>query len=215
MQGIEIAPLEDEDIDMGVVSEEGAVPERSIGGQVLERKGLVSLETQLPLVKTPSETVRSERVPPKVTRTYSKKSSTVAALGTVDLAASPTTPRQRRVVLTVSEPVLHYCSVSPIIPPSPLPLGGDHSLEEDYLDKRPLQIWVNATCLRRRLRLDCQRLEDRAVRERPVCPADTALVRVVNLNAYAQGQAPRITQGVGVRASDILFVSVVLGFRRS
>ena len=199
---------------MGVMSKEEVVPERSIGGQVPEQKGFVSSETKLPLVETPSETVRSKRIPPKVTRTYSKNSLTVAALGTVDLTASHTTPKQRRVVLTVSEPVVPQCSASLVIPPSPLPLGGDHSLDKDYLDKRPLQIWVNAVCSRRRLRLDCQRLDDGAVRERPVRPADTALVRVVNLDAYARGQAPRITWGVGVRASVILFVSVILGFRR-
>ena len=213
MQGIESAPLEDEDIDMGVISEEEAVPERLIGGQVPEQRGFVPLETELPLVEAPSESVRNERVPPKVTRTYSKKSSAVVASGTVDSTVSPTTPKQRRVILTVSEPILPQRSASLVMPPSPLPSGGDNSLDKDYLGEWPLQIWVNATCLCRRLHLDRQRLDDGAVRERPVHPADTALVRVVNLHACARGQAPRITWGVGVRASDILFVSVVLGFQ--
>ena len=58
--------------------------------------------------------------------------------------------------------------------------------------------------------MDRQRLDDGAVRVRPVRAADTALVRVTNLSAYARGQAPRFTWGVGARASDILFVSLVL-----
>ena len=58
--------------------------------------------------------------------------------------------------------------------------------------------------------MDRQRLNDGAVRVRPVHSADTVLVRVVNLSAYARGQAPCFTQRVGARALDILFVSLSL-----
>ena len=163
MQGIESAPLDDEDIAMGVVSEEEVIPGRSADVQIPERRGPVSSETWLPLVEMPSKTVRSKRVPPKVTRTYSKKSSREVASGVVDLAASPTTPRQWRVVLTVSKPVLSHRPTSPPVPPSPLPSGGDHSSDKDYLEEWPLQIQVNVTCLHRRLRLDRQRLDNGAV----------------------------------------------------
>ena len=54
--------------------------------------------------------------------------------------------------------------------------------------------------------MDRQHLDDRAVRVKPVCSTDTALVRVVDLGAYVRGQAPLFTQGLGSRASDILFV---------
>ena len=202
MQGIEEASVED--VDMEDVSE-GVVPEGLAGDH--------TLETQLPSVEVLSEVVRSERVSPKVTRTYSKKSSKEVALGVGGVTVSPSTPRQRKVILTVSEPVVSHCSVSPPVPTSPLPSGGDHSSDEDYLEERPLQIWVNATRSRRRLRLDRQRLDDGAVRERPICPADTVLTRVVNLSAYARGQAPRITWGVGARATNILFVGGTHGFR--
>ena len=56
--------------------------------------------------------------------------------------------------------------------------------------------------------MDRQRLYNGVVRVRPVHSADIALVRVVNLSAYARGQAPRFTRGVENRASDILFVSL-------
>ena len=85
---------------------------------------------------------------------------------------------------------------------------GDHSSDGDYLEERPSHVWVNASRSRRKLRMDRQRLDDGAVRVRPVRAADTALVRVTNPSAYARGQAPRFTRGVGARASDILFVSL-------
>ena len=200
MRGIEGAPVED--IEMEDVSE-GVVPEGLTGDH--------PSETQLPSVEVLSEVVRSERVPRKVTRTYSKKSLKEVASGGGDVTVSLSTPKQRKVILTVSEPVVSHRSVSPPVPPLPLPLGGDHSSDEDYLEERPLQIWVNATRLRRKLRLDHQRLDNGAVWERPIRPADTALTRVVNLSAYVRGQAPRITWGVGARATDILFVSGIHG----
>ena len=61
---------------------------------------------------------------------------------------------------------------------------GDHSSDGDYLEERPSHIWVNASRSRRKLRMDRQRLDDGAVRVRPMCSADTVLVRVVNLSAY-------------------------------
>ena len=103
------------------------IPKRLTGGQVPEQRGPVPSETQLPLVEVPSETVRGERVPPRVIRTYSKKSSREVALGVVDTSVLPTTPRQRKMIFTVSEPTLPHRSVSPIVPPSPLPLEDDHS----------------------------------------------------------------------------------------
>ena len=135
MQGIESASLDDEDVDMGGVSKEGVIPKRSTGSQVPEQRGPVPSEIQLPSVEVPSETVRGERVPPKVIRTYSKKSSREVTSGIVGTSALPTTPRQWKVILTVSKPTLPHHSISPIVPPLPLPLEGDHSSDEDYLDK--------------------------------------------------------------------------------
>ena len=150
MRDIESAPLEDEDIDMGVVSDGEAVSERLTGGHVPEQQSFASLEIEPPLVEAPSESVRSERAPPKVIRTYSKKAPTLFTSGIVESTVSPASPKQRKVILTVSEPVLPPRPTSPVMPPSPSPLGGDHSSDKDYLDERPLQIWVNATRSRQR-----------------------------------------------------------------
>ena len=84
MRGIEGAPVED--IELEDVSER-VVPEGLVGGH--------PSETQLPSEEVSSEVVRSERVPPKVTRTYSKKSSKEVASGGGDVTVLLSTPKQR------------------------------------------------------------------------------------------------------------------------
>ena len=153
-----------------------------------------------------------ENVPQRrpVIRTYSKKAAGTAVLGVPSAVSATDTPRPvvHKVILHVNEPAPSVPSSfsGPPKPPSPVPSGGDHTSDEDYLDERPSHIWVNASRSRRGLRLDRQHLDDGAVRVRPVRSADTALVRVVNLGAYARGQAPRFTRGLEVRSTDILFV---------
>ena len=148
-------------------------------------------------------------------RTYSKRPTGVTTSETKESVTVPAVvTHQCRVFLKVSEPAAPHPPSSPSVLSSPLPSGGDHSSDEDYLEERPLHIWVNATRSRRKLRLDRQRLDDGALREQLVRPADKALGRVINLMAYAQGQAPRFTRGLGGQASDILFVSLPSWFPR-
>ena len=119
-------------------------------------------------------------------------------------------PIKQKVILHVNTPVpqVSPSSGGPSVAPSLSPSGGDHSSDGDYLEEHPSHIWVNASRSRWKLHMDRQQLDDGAVRVRRVRSADTALVRVVNLSAYVQGQAPRFTWRVGARASDILFVSL-------
>ena len=151
---------------------------------------------------------------PRVTKTYLKKSTGTLEAGTKGppVTAELPHPTKHKVTLHVTAPVSSDSpsSAGPPVPPSPSPSLGDHSSDGDYLEEHPSHIWVNASRSRWKLRMDRQCLDDGAVRVWPVRAADTALVRVTNLSAYARGQAPRFTWGVGARASDILFVSLVL-----
>ena len=214
MEGIRGSPSGGEDFGMEVSKVEVA-PEGVVRKATSTVEVKPTSETVLPPVVESSGPVAESRRPPRVIRTYSKKPAGVMTSETKELGTVPTVVApQRRVFLKVSEPAPPHPPSSLSVLSSPLPSGGDHSSDEDYLEERPLQIWVNATRSRRKLRLDRQRLDDGALRERPVRPADTALGRVVNLMAYARGQAPRFTRGLGSQASDILFVSQSSQFPR-
>ena len=135
-----------------------------------------------------------------VVRTYSKKvlgtvALEMAALGTVASRENPSTlsesPTRRCITLQVTKPIVQ----SSLSPPSPPPMGSDHSsdgnyvakpsLDKGYLDERPSQIWVNVHHSHCKVWYNCQWLDNGVVRVRPVRSLDTALVQVINLEAYA------------------------------
>ena len=213
MEGVAQVAGSEEDIEMTSEGED-VVPAESVENVAVEPRVEAPAERALPqeVMVQPSGDVPSR---PRVLKTYSKKSTGTVEAGTKGPSGTAELPRPAipKVTLRVTAPALSDSpsSAGPPVPPSPSPSMGDHSSDGDYLEERPSHIWVNASRSRRKLRMDRQRLDDGAVRVRPVRAADTALVRVTNLSAYARGQAPRFTWGVGVgaRASDILFVSVV------
>ena len=207
MEGAARVAEGDGDVEMES-PDEVVVPEERSEEVEMGQRDEVFAETVVPSEVLPQAL---EGVPrrPRVTKTYSKKTTGTTTAETKDLPSAELT-RPQKVILHVRSPVppASPSSAGPPVPPSPSPSGGDHSSDRDYLEEHPSHIWVNASRSRRKLRIDRYRLDDGAVRVRPVRAADTALARVVNLNAYARGQAPRFTRGIGVRASDILFVSL-------
>ena len=169
MEGIKGAPSGGEDFEMREASEAEVVPRGGVRDKGLAPEVKKSSEVLIPPIVESSEPVVEGRKPPRVVRTYSKKSVGAAVAGTKELVSAPAVVSpQREVFLKVSEPTVTRSPSPPSVPASPLPSGGDHSLDEDYLEEHPLQIWVNATRSRKRLRLDHQRLDDGVLQEQPV-----------------------------------------------
>lgn len=80
MEGIASNSLDEDGFDMGEAPEGEVVPEGVVGIIDSERGNIVSLGTPLLSDVMPSVTVGGARVPPKVTKTYSKKPLVTATL---------------------------------------------------------------------------------------------------------------------------------------
>ena len=194
---------------MGSVHEDDTVPTDLPAIAETEQVEVMPVESTLQQDLVP-EPVQTDRLRLRIIKMYSRRAAGTVVSDTKEL---PTADRPcsmvQKVILHINDPrpPVSPSAAEPPVPPSPTPSGGDHSLDGDYLEECPTHIWVNSSRSHRKLRMDRQHLDDGAVRVRPVCSADTALVRVVNLSAHARGQAPRFTRDTGNRALDILFVS--------
>ena len=210
MEGVTWVAESDGDVEMESLEEDMVSAEHCEEVEMGQR-GDTLVETVVPPDVVP-QLLGDNPQRPRIIKTYSKKSAGIAVAGTKDSSSTsePTRPVKQKVILHVHSlvPLVSPSSAGPPVPPSPCPSEGDHSSDGDYLEEHPLHIWVNNSRSRWKLCMDRYRLDDGAVQVRPVCSADTALVRVVNLSAYARGQAPHFTRGVGARASDVLFVSL-------
>ena len=210
MEGVMRVVESEGDVEMES-AEEDVVPAELLEEVEMEQRVEMPVETVIPQDIAPQSLENNSQCP-RVIKTYSKKSAGTAVAGTKGSSSTVELPHpvKQKVILHVNTPVppASPSSAGPPVPPSPSPSRGDHSSDGDYLEERPSHIWVNSSRSRRKLRMDRQRLDDGAVQVWPVHSVDIALVRVVNLSAYARGQAPRFTRGVGTRALDILYVSL-------